>query len=213
MKKNLAAALARSAPLSLSMVALASFAAAIAGCANKQAGVPPMSPVSTTSAHVASGNAKKAGDGKDGAGDSANGAGTKGANGDGKDGVTTQSLHLSESIAAACNLPRNDATPHFDFDSAQLPEGDREVLAAFAKCLAGPLKGKRVLLTGRTDARGEDEYNMSLGGTRSDSVKRYLIDLGVGDANIKSSSRGEIDATGTDEESYAKDRRVDIDVE
>ena len=54
---------------------------------------------------------------------------------------------------------------------------------------------------------------MGLGGTRSDVVKRYLIDLGVGDPNIKASSRGEIDATGTNEDGWARDRRVDIDVQ
>ena len=53
---------------------------------------------------------------------------------------------------------------------------------------------------------------MGLGGSRSDSVKRYLIDLGVAESIIKASSRGEMDAVGTDEASFAADRRVDIDV-
>lgn len=127
-------------------------------------------------------------------------------------GVTTEGLHLSEAIAKACNLPRTEPTAHFAFDSTALPEGDREILAALAKCLSGPLTGKSVLLTGRADARGESEYNMGLGESRSNAVKRYLVDLGVADGRVRASSRGEMDAVGTDEESMAKDRRVDIDV-
>ncbi len=187
----------RSLPVAFGLAALA-----LAGCADKKAGIPPLTPVQTTSGHV----------GKKANADDANEAGKNGKNGAGEDGITTQSLHLSETIAKACNLPRTDATPHFAFDSASLPDEDRTVLAAFAKCLSGPLKGKGVLLIGRTDSRGEPEYNMGLGGSRSDSVKRYLIDLGVAESIIKASSRGEMDAVGTDEASFAADRRVDIDV-
>lgn len=188
----------RSLPVVTGLAALA-----LVGCADKKAGIPPLTPVQTTSGQVG----KKAGD------DGANAADKNGKNGSGgEDGITTQSLHLSETIAKACNLPRTDAAPHFAFDSATLPEEDRTVLAAFAKCLSGPLKGKGVLLVGRTDSRGEPEYNMGLGGSRSDTVKRYLIDLGVADAIIKASSRGEMDAVGADEAGFAADRRVDIDV-
>jgi outer membrane protein OmpA-like peptidoglycan-associated protein len=191
--------------VSLRLTGLAALTLVAAGCADKVAAVPPLSPVSTTSARVAT-HGKTAKD--------ADGAGGDAADKSGEDGVTTQSLHLSETIANACNLPnaRSEATPHFGFDSAALAEDERAVLAAFAKCLSGPLKGKSVLLIGRTDGRGEPEYNMGLGGSRSDSVKRYLLDLGVGEAHIEASSRGEIDATGRDEEGWAKDRRVDIDV-
>lgn len=175
----------------------------VAGCADKAAAIPPLTPVSTTSGRVSKNvNGDKLDD------EAAAAAAAK----NGRDGVTTQSLHLSETIAKACNLPRSEATPHFGFDSTAISEEERVVLAAFAKCLAGPLKGKGVLLVGRADLRGEPEYNMGLGGSRSDGVKRYLIDLGVADSNIKASSRGEIDATGTDEEGMARDRRVDIDV-
>ena len=41
------------------------------------------------------------------------------------------------------------------------------------------LRGRTIALTGRADARGEDEYNMGLGGARADSVRRYLKGLGV----------------------------------
>ena len=171
------------------------------GCAKKDAAPGAKSPVSTTG-----GSMKPAGE---------RNPDMEGVNGPGNvegEGVTTQSLHLSETIAQACKLAKPDATPHFDFDSANLPDGDRELLSAFARCLEGPLKGKTVLLVGRADARGESEYNMGLGEARSNVVKRYLVDLGVSAPRVTASSRGEIDATGTDESSMANDRRVDIDV-
>lgn len=101
----------------------------------------------------------------------------------------------------------------FDFDSTALQEEDRQLLAQVAKCLTdGALRGKNVSLVGRADARGESEYNMTLGESRAFSVHRYMIDLGVGKERMKATSRGEMDATGTDEEGWRKDRRVDIEL-
>ncbi len=127
--------------------------------------------------------------------------------------VTTNGLHVSDAIARACALPRSDAKTSFDFDSATIGDDDKTVLAAVAKCLTeGALRGKNVSLVGRADARGEDEYNMSLGGTRSESVRKYLHDLGVQAERLGATSRGEIDAMGKDEDGWARDRRVDIEL-
>ena len=51
------------------------------------------------------------------------------------------------------------------------------------------------------------------GATRADSVKRYLHDLGVQGNRVSASSRGELDATGTDDATWAVDRRVDVDLQ
>ena len=68
------------------------------------------------------------------------------------------------------------------------------------------------MLTGHCDPRGEQEFNMSLGENRAEAVKVFLIGLGVPAEKIRTSSRGELDATGTDEAGWANDRRVDIEV-
>lgn len=126
-------------------------------------------------------------------------------------GVTSTTLHVSEDIARLCNLPTPKQQTNFDFDSAAIAADDKDLLSALAKCLSeGPLKGRNILLTGRADARGEAEYNMGLGGARANSVKQYLKGLGVQDTRVGTTSRGELDATGKDEQGYAKDRRVDI---
>lgn len=131
--------------------------------------------------------------------------------------VFTPGLSVSDLIAQACGIQPRAAgkavTPSFDYDSASLPEADRQMLGEIAKCLTeGALKGKAVALIGRADARGEPEYNMTLGESRSDAVRRYLVDLGVGKDRMRATSRGEMDATGTNEEGWANDRRVDIEL-
>jgi peptidoglycan-associated lipoprotein len=60
-----------------------------------------------------------------------------------------------------------------------------------------------------TDPRGTEEYNMALGDRRAQSAKTYMKALGVA-AELSASSMGEEIASGTDEGSWARDRRVDI---
>lgn len=131
--------------------------------------------------------------------------------------VWAPNLTISDAIAKACGIaPRGDGKQmqaSFDFDSAALQDEDKKLLAEVGKCLTdGPLRGKSVTLIGRADARGEPEYNMTLGESRANAVNRYLVDLGVGKDKMKSTSRGEMDATGKDEEGWRKDRRVDIEL-
>jgi hypothetical protein len=103
--------------------------------------------------------------------------------------------------------------PKFDFESPTLRSEAKDVLQRLAKCLmTGTLKGRRILLTGHCDARGEYEFNMGLGAERAEGVKTFLTGLGVDTAIVTTSSRGKLDANGTDELGWANDRRVDIEV-
>ena len=58
--------------------------------------------------------------------------------------------------------------------------------------------------------RGTPEYNRGLGERRADSVREYLVGLGVDAARLFTISYGSDRpaATGTDDASYAKNRRV-----
>ena len=134
-----------------------------------------------------------------------------------KPAVFSQGLSVSDAIAKACGIhargDRKQMEASFEYDSAALLEDDRALLAEVAKCLTdGALRGKRVTLIGRTDARGEPEYNMTLGDSRANAVHRYMVDLGVGKDTMTTTSRGELDATGQDEEGYRQDRRVDLEL-
>ena len=122
-------------------------------------------------------------------------------------------VNVDSDIIKACNLKFDNVedAPKFDFDSESLTPGEKSVLEAVAKCLTtGPLKGKAVDLVGRADPRGETEYNMTLGAKRARSVHSFLGGLGVADAKLHDTSRGELDATGKDETGWRLDRRVDV---
>ena len=122
-------------------------------------------------------------------------------------------VNVDDAILKACNLKFSnpEESPKFDFDSEQLSEGEKAVLEQVAKCLTtGPLKGRAVDLVGRADPRGETEYNMTLGAKRARAAHSFLAGLGVGSDKLFDTSRGELDATGTDEGGWRKDRRVDI---
>lgn len=131
--------------------------------------------------------------------------------------VDTVGLSVSNEIAKACGIAvkadGKPVAPSFEYDSAALAEEDRVLLAQVARCLTeGALKGRHVTLIGRADQRGEPEYNMTLGGSRADTVKRYMVDLGVGRDAMLGTSRGEMDATGKTEAEMAHDRRVDVEL-
>ncbi len=122
-------------------------------------------------------------------------------------------VNVDDDIIKACSLKFENIedAPKFDYDSEALTPGEKSVLEAIAKCLTtGPLKGKAVDLVGRADPRGETEYNMTLGAKRARSVHTFLGGLGVPAEKLHDTSRGELDAKGTDEDGWRKDRRVDV---
>lgn len=124
------------------------------------------------------------------------------------DSPTMGSIHVDERIVRICgDLP----DPHFEFDSASIRGRAADSLRAVARCFTdGALRGKSVKLVGRADPRGGEAYNLALGHDRAASVARFLEGAGIPQANIRMMSRGEMDATGTDEAGWARDRRVDI---
>ncbi|MCA9589819.1 MAG: OmpA family protein [Myxococcales bacterium] len=108
---------------------------------------------------------------------------------------------------------RDFEPPTFAFESTELTASSKATLERLAKCLAsGSLKGHKVLLTGHCDNRGEYEFNMSLGAERAETARAFLEGLGTPRTIVSTSSRGKLDAVGTDEAGWAKDRRVDVEV-
>ncbi len=130
-----------------------------------------------------------------------------------KNQQVSPSLSISGDIVAACGIKvaPQGANPKFDYDKDELSPEDRAVLDQIAQCLtAGALKGRAVDLIGRADPRGTEEYNLGLGSRRAGSVSAYLGRLGVTQPQMMVTTRGALDATGTDEAGWQQDRRVDI---
>jgi peptidoglycan-associated lipoprotein len=124
--------------------------------------------------------------------------------------IPTQSnINISDEIRKACGI--TDTEAFFAYDSANVRPSDKVVLKKLADCFStGPLKGREMRLVGHADPRGEEEYNMVLGGRRADNVKSAIAAEGLSAAKIATTSRGKLDATGSDEAGWAKDRRVDV---
>ncbi len=124
--------------------------------------------------------------------------------------IPTQSnINISDEIRKACGI--TDTEAFFAYDSANVRASDKAVLKKLADCFStGPLKGRELRLVGHADPRGEEEYNMVLGGRRADNVKSAIAAEGLSAAKIATTSRGKLDATGSDEAGWAKDRRVDV---
>jgi peptidoglycan-associated lipoprotein len=120
---------------------------------------------------------------------------------------------VSDDLAKRCSLrfASVEDAPKFEYNDDELLAADRDVLQQVAECLVrGPLKGKAVQLVGRADPRGTEEYNLGLGTRRAESVRSYLLRLGVAGDRLSPTTRGELDASGVDESSWQRDRRVDL---
>jgi len=118
-------------------------------------------------------------------------------------------IAISDEIRTRCGI--SDADAYFPFDSAHVTANDRTPLDQVVKCFTtGPLKGRIVKLVGRADPRGESDYNMTLGQSRADAVGSYLSIRGMDKSKAQSTSRGAMDASGTDERGWQRDRRVDV---
>ncbi|MBX3232542.1 MAG: OmpA family protein [Labilithrix sp.] len=123
------------------------------------------------------------------------------------------SIAVSDEIARTCKIDINsiDGSPKFEFDKSELLPADHVVLGKIARCVRdGHLGDGALMLVGRADPRGTTEYNMALGARRAHAVGSFLTQLGLDPARLQETSRGELDAVGTDEPSWQLDRRVDI---
>jgi peptidoglycan-associated lipoprotein len=125
------------------------------------------------------------------------------------DTSTASNVWLSSDIVRACKI--EDRNAYFAFDASNLASVDHGPLDDVAICFTrGIMSGRKLALVGHADPRGAPEYNMALGQARAQAVADYLVSQGVSPANVPSTSRGAMDATGRDERGWARDRRVDV---
>ncbi len=107
-------------------------------------------------------------------------------------------------------LPNSDVPDRvfFDYDSSVVRGDAQATLQRQAEYLkANGAVG--VTIEGHCDERGTREYNIALGERRASAVKRYLSSLGVesGRVNITSYGKERPAVTGSDEASFAQNRR------
>jgi peptidoglycan-associated lipoprotein len=97
----------------------------------------------------------------------------------------------------------------FALDQSDVDAEDQATLRSQATWLS-KFPQKRVTIEGHADERGTREYNLALGERRANAAKNALVALGVGAERITTISYGKErpDATGSDEDSYARNRRA-----
>lgn len=121
---------------------------------------------------------------------------------------TAGSIQIDDRILKACgDIP----TAHFAFDSVSIHGEAANTLAALARCfVSGPLAGSGLRILGHADPRGGVSYNIALGQQRAGSVATFLQERGVDEGRMGTLSRGAFEATGTDEDGWALDRKVEV---
>jgi peptidoglycan-associated lipoprotein len=100
---------------------------------------------------------------------------------------------------------------YFDFDKATLTDQAKDTLVRNAQWLREHPQ-VRVQVEGHADERGTSEYNLALGERRAESVKNYLLSLGIDGSRLVTISYGEERPAdpGHNEEAWAKNRRVEF---
>jgi peptidoglycan-associated lipoprotein len=98
---------------------------------------------------------------------------------------------------------------HFAFDSPVLSNEAQQILMNKVEYLRTNL-GVTVTVEGHCDERGTDAYNRALGDRRAESVKNFLINLGISPSRLNTISYGEERPIAMDknEASWAKNRRA-----
>ena len=98
---------------------------------------------------------------------------------------------------------------HFDFDRADIREGDRAVLTKNADVLKR-FDFLKISVEGHCDERGTVEYNLALGDRRARGAYDYLVSLGVPAERLKVVSYGkEVPlCRESSEDCWARNRRA-----
>ncbi|KAF1685045.1 peptidoglycan-associated lipoprotein [Pseudoxanthomonas broegbernensis] len=100
---------------------------------------------------------------------------------------------------------------YFDFDQDALKPEFQAIIGCHAKYLRDR-PSSRITLEGHADERGSREYNLGLGERRGNAVNSALQASGGSASQLEVVSYGEERpvATGSNEEAWAQNRRVEI---
>jgi peptidoglycan-associated lipoprotein len=127
------------------------------------------------------------------------------------DGGMEKGSAFGDSASAGPGASVKNRTVYFDYDRDEVKEEYRQIVADHGRYLAAN-PNARVRLEGHADERGSREYNIGLGERRAQSVRQSLLLQGAGASQLATVSYGEERpaATGSDEESWSLNRRVEV---
>ena len=122
--------------------------------------------------------------------------------------LSEQDLFNQKTLAQLnAEMPLADVT--FDYDQFNIRDDQRGVLQQSADYLRR-WTTVRATIEGHADARGTNEYNLALGQRRANSVRDYLVSLGVAADRFVAVSKGEEELLCSEdtEACHARNRRV-----
>jgi peptidoglycan-associated lipoprotein len=101
----------------------------------------------------------------------------------------------------------------FDFDRSDLRDDAKATLDAKIPILLAN-SNVTIRVAGHADERGSSEYNLALGQRRAAAAKRYLVERGVAEARIETTSFGEERGVCTDsnEGCWSQNRRDEFEI-
>ncbi len=122
--------------------------------------------------------------------------------------VETEAVMEDDNTQESLDSAASDSLVYFGYDRYDLTAGSREKLQSQATWLMEHPTVK-ITVEGHCDERGTREYNLALGDRRANSVKNYLVALGVDPSRIHTVSYGKERpaVTGTGESAWSKNRR------
>jgi len=102
---------------------------------------------------------------------------------------------------------------NFDFDKSDLRDDSRANLDAKIPILLANAS-VTIRVAGHADERGSSEYNLALGQRRAAAAKRYLVERGVAEGRIETTSFGEERpaCTESNEGCWSQNRRDDFEI-
>ncbi|MEQ9607062.1 MAG: peptidoglycan-associated lipoprotein Pal [Kiloniellaceae bacterium] len=141
-------------------------------------------------------------------------ASTTSGSGTSSTGTTSQSGDTGSTIARPAPGSQEDLTVEvgdrvfFDYDMYNIRADQRGTVEALAAWLdTNP--SVTLSIEGHADERGTREYNLALGERRANSVRDYLVALGINPARLSTVSFGEERPAvlGSNESAWAQNRR------
>lgn len=129
------------------------------------------------------------------------------------DGLTGRGDAFNDPTAVGAGSRANAMTSiFFGFDESGIRPAERAKIESVVATMREQ-PNLRVVCVGHTDWIGTEEYNIGLGDRRANSVKSYMVQLGVSANRIATNSMGKMEATPDvhrDSPQARDDRRVDI---
>ena len=125
--------------------------------------------------------------------------------------VETMSMNKDKQLDYSTKAINANATVYFDFDQSSLTSRSLQTLKSTVNALNNNL-AITITISGHADERGTREYNLALGQRRAETVSSDLVLNGIDQSRITVISFCEEKpvAFGQDENSFSKNRRVEI---